>query len=107
MALYKALTMKMADGEVAVIDAISIEKPVTKDMVKILKNLGLSAKTTLIVLPERDENVILSARNIPGVDVIRVSDLNAYHIAVFNNILFTAAAMSKLQEGISEVEVKA
>jgi len=107
MALYKALTMKMADGEVTVIDSLSLEKPVTKDMIKILKNLGVSDRTVLIVLAEKDDNVILSARNIPRVEVIRVSDLNAYNIVVFKNIIFTADAMAKLQEGISEGEVEA
>lgn len=107
MALYKALTMKMADGEVTVIDSLSLEKPVTKDMIKILKNLGVSDRTVLIVLSEKDDNVILSARNIPGVEVVRVSDINAYNIVVFKNIIFTADAMAKLQEGISEGEVEA
>lgn len=107
MALYKALTMKMADGEVSVVDSLSIAKPATKDMVKILGNLGMSGKTVLIVLPEKDMNVMLSARNIPGVEVTRVSDINAYNVVVFKNILFTADAMSKLQEGISEGKVEA
>jgi len=107
MALYKALTMKMADGEVSVIESLSLEKPATKDMIKILKNLDMTGKTVLIVLAEKDDNVILSARNIPGVEVIRVSDINAYNIIVFKNIIFTADAMAKLQEGISEGEVEA
>lgn len=105
IALYKALTMKATDGEVAVVDSIKIERPVTKEMVRILKNLGLSGKTVLVVLPDKDDNVILSARNIPGVDVIRVSDISAYHIAAFNTVLFTSDALSKLQEGVSAGEV--
>ena len=106
-ALYKALTMKMADGEVSVLDSLSLEKPATRDMIKILKNLGVSDRTVLIVIAEKDDNVILSARNIPGVEVVRVSDINAYNIVVFKNIIFTADAMAKLQEGISEGEVEA
>ncbi|MCL6579899.1 MAG: 50S ribosomal protein L4, partial [Candidatus Bathyarchaeota archaeon] len=57
-ALYKALTMKFSDGEIAVVDFISIDKPKTKDMVRIFKNMGLSEKTVLIVLPEKDDNIM-------------------------------------------------
>jgi large subunit ribosomal protein L4 len=103
-ALYKALTMKLSDGEIAVVDSISMDKPKTKDMVRILRNIGLSEKTVLIVLSEKDENIMLSVKNIPTADVVRVSDLNAYQVAAFDCVLFTADAISKLQ---SNLEVKA
>ncbi|WP_333654793.1 50S ribosomal protein L4 [Dissulfurispira sp.] len=103
-ALYKALTMKLSDGEIAVVDSISMDKPKTKEMVKILTNIGLSGKTVLIVLPEKDDNIMLSVKNIPTADVVRVSDLNAYQVAAFDCVLFTADAISKLQ---SNLEVKA
>jgi len=103
-ALYKALTMKFSDGEIAVVDFISIDKPKTKDMVRIFKNMGLSEKTVLIVLPEKDDNIMRSVRNIPTADVVRVSDLNAYQVAAFDCVLFTADAISKLQ---SNLDVKA
>ncbi len=108
VALYKALTMKLADGEVSVIDAIQIERPKTKQMVEILGKLGFSAKTVLLVLPAKDNNVVLSARNIPKMDVIAVGDLNAYHVASYAIILFTLDAMMKLQNSLSqEIEVPA
>lgn len=103
-ALCKALTMKLSDGEIAVVDSISMDKPKTKDMIKILNNIALSGKTVLIVLPEKDDNVMLSVRNIPTADVVRVSDLNAYQVAAFDYILFTADAISKLQ---NKLDVKA
>lgn len=99
-ALCKALTMKLSDGEISVVDSISMDKPKTKDMVRILSNLGLSDKTVLIVLPEKDDNIMLSVRNIPMADVVRVSDLNAYHVAAFDRIVFTADAISKLQSNL-------
>ena len=49
-------------------------------MLSILKNLGLEKKSVLIVLPEKDDAVTLSARNIPGVSVTRASDLNTYDV---------------------------
>jgi large subunit ribosomal protein L4 len=97
-ALYGLLAAKFADGEVTVIDSISMDKPRTKDICMLLKNLGLEGKSTLIVLPERDENVVLSARNIEGVDVIRVSDLNTYEAAVHNVLLITKRAAEMLGE---------
>lgn len=96
-ALYKALTMKLNDGEIDVVDSISVEGPKTKEMLKMMGTLGLSGKKVLIVLPEKDNNVLLSVRNIPTVDVIRVSDLNAYQVAAFDRLLFTADAVLKLQ----------
>ncbi|MDI6728245.1 MAG: 50S ribosomal protein L4 [Thermodesulfovibrionales bacterium] len=99
-ALYKALTMKLSDGEIAVVDSIPMDKPRTKDMARILSNLGLSDKTVLIVLPEKDDNVMRSVRNIPMADVVRVSDLNAYQVAAFDRVLFTADAISKLQSNL-------
>ncbi|MGD0283640.1 MAG: 50S ribosomal protein L4 [Dissulfurispiraceae bacterium] len=97
VALFKALTMKMADGQVVLLDALAIEKPRTKEMLRVLGNLGLSDKTVLIVLAESDRNIVCSARNIPGVDVIRASDLNAYAVAVYDHVVFTADALAKLQ----------
>lgn len=96
-ALYKALTMKLADGQVVLLDTLSMEKPKTKEMIQVLRNLGLSDKSVLIVLPENDKNIFCSARNIPGVDVVRAADLNAHAVAAYDNVVFTADAMAKLQ----------
>lgn len=105
VALYKALTMKLSDGELAVVDSISIDKPKTKDIIRIMNNLGLSDKSVLIVLPEKDENIMLSIRNIPTVDVMRVSDLNAYYVAAFDYVVFTSDAIKKLQDSVAEVAI--
>jgi len=101
IALYKALTMKLSDGEISVIDSLALEKPKTKHMVDIINKMELSAKSVLIVIAEKNDNVFLSTRNIPNADVISVNDLNAYHIASFDIILFTLDAMNKLQKSIS------
>ena len=97
-ALHGALSAKYADGEITVIDGISFEKPRTKDMVALLKRLGLDGKTTLIVIPEKNESILFSARNIPGVTVRRVSDLNTYEVAVHNRLLITKQAVDMLAE---------
>lgn len=103
-ALYKSLTMKLTDREIGVIDSIDIKKPSTKTIIEMLEKMGMSGKTLLIVLPQKDETIMLSARNIPTADVMTVSDLNAYYISAFDYILFTAEALSMLQ---ANLEVKA
>lgn len=98
LALKSVLSGKLADGEITVIEDFTLEKPKTKEIVSVLRNLGLEGKTTLIVLPEKDNAVILSAKNIPGVTVRRVSDLNPYEVAVHNAVLMTKEAAEKLPE---------
>jgi len=97
-ALNAAISGKLADGEIIVIDGFGLEKPSTKDMVLILKNLGLTGKSTLIVLPEKNDAVFLSARNIPGVKVTRVTDLNPYEVAANRWILFDRQSVEMLTE---------
>ncbi len=98
LALKAALSGKLSDGEIVVIDAFSIEKPQTKEIVSVLKGLELIGKSTLIIVPEYDEAVVLSARNIPGVTVKRVSDLNSYDVAVHSRLLMTKKAAEMLSE---------
>jgi large subunit ribosomal protein L4 len=69
-----------------------------KRILALLKNLGLDGKSTLIVMPEKNDNVVLSARNIPGVKVTRVTDLNTYEVAVHNMVLITRQAVEMLVE---------
>jgi large subunit ribosomal protein L4 len=98
LALKAALSGKFADGEIIVIDELAFEKPRTKDMVSVLKGLELEGKSTLIVVPEHDETVLRSARNIPGVTVMRVTDLNSYDVAAHARLLITKRAVEKLSE---------
>src|SRR3990172_441041 len=74
LALKAALSGKLADGEITVINEFAIDKPRTKEMISILKGLDLEGKSTLIVLPEYTEAVMLSARNIPRATVRKVFD---------------------------------
>ena len=97
-ALNAAISGKLADGEIIVIDGFGLVKPSTKDMVSLLKNLGLTGKSTLIVVPEKNDAVLLSARNIPGVKVTRVTDLNPYEVAANSWILFDRQAVEMLSE---------
>jgi large subunit ribosomal protein L4 len=96
LAVRTALSLKIAEGGITVIDGFSMDQPKTKDMIATLKNLGLEGERVLIVTPDRDAVIALSARNIPGVRVIRVSDLNTYDVLVSGRLLMTKEAVSKL-----------
>ena len=103
LALKAALSGKLSDGEVVVIDDLSLAKPRTKDIAAILKNLDIAGKSTLIVLPEYNEAVMLSARNIPGVAVRKASDLNSYDVVSHKRVLATKKAVEILTEEAGEL----
>jgi len=98
LAFLKAFQEKLSSGEVVIIDDFNIEKPKTKDMVAVLENLGLNNKSVLIVMPEKDSTIILSARNIPGVAIMRASDITTYNVYAYNVLLMTKEAAVKLEE---------
>jgi len=98
LALKTALSAKLRDGELLVLDAIEFDRPRTKDMVALLKGLGVEGGSVLVVVPEKNDNVYLSARNIPRVDVVRAADLNTYDLLVHDHVLMTRESLKKVQE---------
>jgi large subunit ribosomal protein L4 len=98
LALKATLSMKLSDGEMTILDSLNLDQPKTKDMVSLLKGLGLQGTSTLIVVPEYDAAVFLAARNIPGVSVKRASDLNAYDVSRHKRVLLTRSAAETLAE---------
>ena len=100
LALRSALSCKVADNEFVVLDKISFAAPKTKDMIKVLENLNVKGKT-LLVMDEIDENVRLSARNIPGVMVLDSHGINVYDILNSNNMIVTVAAVKVIEEGLA------
>lgn len=97
LALKTALSMKFSHNEVVIIDNLALEKPRTKEMVNTLETLGLAGKSVLIVLPEKNDSVFLSVRNIPGVDVRRSVDLHPYDILAHNTLLMTKEAVRQME----------
>lgn len=97
LALKSALSSKVTDQEIIVVDNLVLDKAKTKEMVKVLANLNASKKT-LIVLPERDEAVVLAARNIPGVKTAYVNTINVYDILNCDSFLITKEAVNKVEE---------
>ncbi len=97
LALRSALSCKVIDSELTVLDQISMETPKTKEMLKVLENLKAPRKT-LIVVDEINENVMLSARNIPGVMVLESNKINVYDILNANKLIVTEAAVKAIEE---------
>ena len=87
LARLSALTYKAQESAIKVVEGLNIEAPKTKEMAAILKNLEVNGKKTLIVLNDINKNVYLSTRNLQGVSVIRVSDLNTYEILRAKNLI--------------------
>lgn len=96
IALKSALTSKVNDSELIVYDALDIENPKTKEMVKVLG--AMNVKKALIVLPEKDEIVERAARNIPGVKTTLVGTLNVYEILKYDMLILTKDAVAKIEE---------
>lgn len=97
VALYAALSRKLSDGEVVVIEELRLAEPKTKLMVGLIGDLGLSGKSLLVVDAEVDKNVLLSARNLPGVRCMRAVDLNAYDVLVPRALIMTKSAMETIK----------
>ena len=97
LAMKSALSAKVADGEMIVLDSLELEAIKTKEVVKVLSALE-TGKKTLIVLPEKNDIIYRSARNIAGVKVSLVNTLNVYDILNCNSIVVLKDAVAKIEE---------
>ena len=97
LALKSALSAKLADKELIVVDEFKFKEPKTKEMVKVLENIKADKKA-LIVMDEKDDNVVRSANNIPGVRTALVSTMNVYEIVNHYTLVLTEAAAKKIEE---------
>jgi len=97
LAMRSALSAKLADKELKVIDDLEFEKPSTKEAVATLKALGIEGRVT-IVLPDNNVNAFLSFRNIPRVRVIAVSESNTRDFLDNSVLVFTSASLKRIEE---------
>lgn len=97
LALKSALSAKVANGEIIVVDALNLEAPKTKDMVKILSNLNVNEKAT-VVTADVDFNVFKSVSNIPGVLPLEAVGLNVYDVLNCGRLVITKDAVAKVEE---------
>ena len=97
LAMLSALSSKVSEDEIIVVDKLSFEEPKTKEMVKVLENIG-AAKKALIVTAEKDENVIKSAANIQGIRTALVGTMNVYELINHTSLIVTEEAVKKIEE---------
>lgn len=97
LAIKSALSSKVIANEIIVLDALSLNAPKTKEFASILSKLNVDRKA-LVVAPEYDNNVALSARNIPGVKFVQADGINVLDVLVHDKLIITKDAVQKVQE---------
>ena len=97
LAIRSCLSSKVLENELTVVDSLALKEIKTKDMAKALTNLKVEGKT-LILLPEKNETVQKSARNIEGVKTTSVSILNVYELLNHKNLILTVDTIKKIEE---------
>ena len=96
-ALVSALSKKVADGELFVVDELKVSAPKTKEMEAFRKAMKLD-KRTVVVMDENDQDVIIAARNLPTLSTISVSEINTYEIVANAVVVLTKGSVKKLEE---------
>jgi len=98
LARKSALSYKVKDNAITVVDNLNFEVPRTKDFVTMTKNLQVADKKTLFILANGNKNVYLSARNLTASKVLTVSELNTYEILNAKNLIFTEESVAALEQ---------
>ncbi|KAA8995961.1 50S ribosomal protein L4 [Paenibacillus spiritus] len=97
LAIKSALSSKVLENDIIVLDALTLNTPKTKEFVAILNNLKVGSKA-LVVAPSYDDNVALSARNIPGVKFVAAEGINVLDVLTHDKLIITKEAVSKVEE---------
>ncbi|MBD8500615.1 MULTISPECIES: 50S ribosomal protein L4 [Paenibacillus] len=97
LAIKSALSSKVLENQIIVLDELAFNAPKTKEFQALLNNLKVDRKA-LVVLPEYNDNVALSARNIPSVKLVAADGVNVYDVLRHQKLILTKDAVSKVQE---------
>ncbi|EHL76510.1 MULTISPECIES: 50S ribosomal protein L4 [Bacillus] len=97
LAIKSALSSKVNENNIVVVDTLNFDVPKTKEFTKVLKNLSVDTKA-LVVTDGSNENVVLSARNIPGVTVIDTNGINVLDVLGHDKLIMTKSAVEKVEE---------
>lgn len=100
LALKSALSQKVADNKLVVVDALSFEAPKTQDFKKVLANLAADTKT-LVVVDEDNENAILSARNLANVQVMTTKGINVLDVVNADKLVIVQSSIEEIQGGLA------
>ena len=96
IALLSALSSKVADNKIVVLDAFNLDEVKTKKFAEVMSNLKVDK--ALVVIEGENKNVVLSGRNIPTVKVSATNEINTYNVLKYDTLVVTKAAVEKLQE---------
>ena len=101
LARKSALSMKVANESIIVVENLVMETPKTQTFSKMLVDLGINNKKSLVVVGDYDKNVYLSSRNLQGSNVVKASELNTYVIMNSKSVVLTEASVEKIVELLS------
>ena len=108
LAIKSALSDKVANGQLIVLKDLALESPRTKEMLAVLSSLPVSGRRVLMMLPRRDENIVLSARNIPSAKVQHVSSINVVELLKHDCVIMPKKTVRWIElvfgEGLSAEE---
>lgn len=96
IALLSALSSKVADNKIVVLDAFNLDEVKTKKFAEVMSNLKVDK--ALVVIEGENKNVVLSGRNIPTVKVSATNEINTYDVLKYETLVVTKAAVEKLEE---------
>jgi len=97
LARKSALSYKASTNNIIVLEDFSFESPKTKEIIKMGNNLNIVNKKSVFVLPEQNNNIYLSTRNVPGVEVVIASELSTYRIMKASTLILVESAVDVLQ----------
>lgn len=97
LARFSALSYKVKEQSLTIVEPFSFENPKTKEMIKIFTNLKVNARRILFVLPENSENIYLSSRNLQNIKVISVNELNTYDVVNATSLILVDGVQDILQ----------
>ncbi|PRZ13326.1 LSU ribosomal protein L4P [Laceyella sediminis] len=101
LAIKSALASKVIDSQLVVLDELKLEQPKTRDMVQVLKNLGIERKA-LVVTDNLEDNAVLAARNIPGVKLITADGVNVLDVLYHDKLILTRGAVNRVEEVLGQ-----
>jgi large subunit ribosomal protein L4 len=97
LARKSALSYKAKENRIIILEDFALETPKTAKMAGVSEDLNIMNKKSLFVLPEQNKNIYLSSRNLQGVEVVTISDLNTYNIMKASTLVLTESAVDVLQ----------
>ena len=101
LALLSALTYKVKDKELIIVDELKFESNKTKEMVNVLKTFDIDTNKVLVVVSDLNDNICLAARNLANVKVVTPEEVNSFDLVSADNMLVTTDALKKLEEVLS------